>query len=428
MIDKIVLEAKRIIFIHEPFAKTEATTPLGIITSVSAHSLKAAKKARILCFPRTDSFDARIYLSRFIHIDKPRHIEVECKSGWNNVSRAEVRLKSASAGLRLRTANATVVHGEIALDGKQTPGVIAFGAMPAKSTATLKIPYDMETILQDLTIKIEVDYSTGAGLFQYVSTFTIPVELPLDVNVHEHFKKNSLFSKFNIKTASQVPLELLDVELQSSEEFEVYAPRRTKEPVYVFPKQPIAFTYKVMKSTTDATQRRQSRISTTGSLALSVKYRLSDEVVRQRIQSLFATDIEAGPIHRLSRLLVSTFADQLEHRILPHQIERIALLDKVDIGAFDDMGWSDCLDGLPQVVSDDTRAWLQKWHEVSCTPDPSVKVPTEIYVGPSNYSPPTQLVRKDGRSSFPFPAAPDDHLGLYSADTCAPHRLSFSFE
>jgi hypothetical protein len=58
MVDKIILEAKRIMFVHEPFTKAEATTPLGIITSVSAHSLKAAKKARILCFPRTESFES----------------------------------------------------------------------------------------------------------------------------------------------------------------------------------------------------------------------------------------------------------------------------------------------------------------------------------------------------------------------------------
>jgi hypothetical protein len=428
MIDRIVLEAKRIIFIHEPLAKTDATTPLGIITSVSAHSIKAAKKARILCFPRSDSFDARIYLSHFIHIDKPRHIEVECKSGWNNITKAEVRLKSASAGLRLRTANATVVSGEIALDGKQAPGVIAFGAMPAKSTAILKIPYDMETILQDLTIKIEVDYSTDSGLFQYVSAFTVPVELPLDVNVHEHFKQKTLFSKFNIKTANQVPLEVLEVELQSSEEFSVHSPRRSKEPIYVFPKQPVAFTYKVTKRTMDANQRRQSRISTTGSLALSVEYRLLDEVVRHRIQSLFAADIEAGPISRFGRLLVHTFTDRLQHRVLPHQFERIALLDKVDMGAFEDMGWSDCLDGLPQMISDDTRAWLQKWHEVRRIPKHSIDTLLTTHIGSPNYLFPPQPLCKSHRSSLSSSAPPDDHFRLHPTNTCASHRLSGALE
>jgi hypothetical protein len=363
MVDKIVLEAERIVFVHEPFTKAEATTPLGIIASISAHSLKAAKKARILCYPRPEAFDARIYLSHFIHIDKPRHIEIECKSGWNEIRRAEVRLKSASAGLRLRTANASVASGEVALEGQQTPGVIGIGVMLPDSSATLKVPYDMETILQDLTVKIEVDYFIKDDQFQYFSAFTIPVDLPLDVNVHDHFKKSSLLSKFNIKTASHVPLELLDVELQSSDEFEVHAPRRPKEPIYVFPKQPVAITYKILKNASEGGKRRQSQV-TAGSLALSVEYRLLNEDVRDRVRSLFASDITKSTISRLARLLTDTFTDRVEHKILPHQYERIALLEKVELGTFEDMGWSECVDGLPQVIRGDTTTWLQKWHEV----------------------------------------------------------------
>jgi hypothetical protein len=365
MVDKIVLEANRIVFVHEPMTKNEAATPLGIITSVSAHSLKAAKKARILCFPRTESFDARIYLSHFIHIDKPRHIEIQCTSGWNEITRAEVRLKSASAGLRLRTANASVPAGEVGITDKTKPGVVAIGALAANSSATLKIPYDMETILQDLNIRIEIDYYTANGQSHYVSSSTIPVDLPLDVNVHDHFKKDTLLSKFNIKTANQIPLQLQDVELESSDEFDVHAPRRSKEPKYVFAKQPVAVTYRITKKATEATERQKSKNSTAGSLALSVEYRCLNEDVHERLCKMFASDVAGGSAHRLGRLLVNTFADRLEHKILPHQFERVALLEKVDMGDFEEMGWSDCLDSLPEVVRDDTKAWLRNWHTVS---------------------------------------------------------------
>jgi hypothetical protein len=370
MVDKIVLEAKRIVFVHEPFTKTEATTPLGIITSVSAHSLKAAKKARILCFPRAESFNARIYLSHFIHIDKPRHVEIECTTGGNEVTRAEVRLKSASAGLRLRTADASVVSGEVAITDKKKPGLVAIGAMDANTTATLKVPYDMEAILQDLTIRIEVDYYTENSQSQYFSSFIIPVDLPLDVNVHDHFKRDILMSKFNIKTANQVPLQLFDVALQSSDEFDVQAPRRSKEPVYVFPKQPVAVTYKITKKPMDAAKRRQSKLPATGSLALSVGYRCLDEDVKDRLVQMFASEVAGGSAHRIGRLLTSTFANRLEYHVLPQQFERIALLEKVDLGSFDDMDWSDCIDGLPEIIRDDTRTWLQKWHEVSFSTSP----------------------------------------------------------
>lgn len=371
MVDKIVLEAKRIIFVHEPFNKSEASTPLGIITSVSAHSLKAAKKARILCFPRSESFDARIYLSHLIHIDKPRHIEIECSSGWNEITRAEIRLKSASAGLRLRTSNASVVSGDIPITEKTKPGVIALGELAANTSATIKIPYDMETILQDLNIKVEIDYHTENGQSQYFSGCTIPVDLPLDVNVHDHFKKNTLLSKFNIKTANQIPLQLLDVELQNSDEFDVQAPKRSKEPAYVFAKQPVAITYKISKKAIDIGQRRQSKAPPAGSLALSVEYRCLNEDVRDRLRKMFESDVAAGPVHRLGRILVDTFADRLEHKVLAHQYEKIALLEKIEMGTFEDMGWSDCLDSLAEAVREDARAWLQQWHEVNSSMSPT---------------------------------------------------------
>ncbi|KAF2855150.1 TMEM1 family protein-like protein [Plenodomus tracheiphilus IPT5] len=367
MVDKIILEAKRIIFVQEPLTKTEATTPLGITTSVSAHSVKAAKKARILCFPRAEAFHARIYLSHFIHIDKPRHIEIECTSGWNEIVCAEIRLKSASAGLRLRTANATVVAGDVNMEDNKTPGTVVIGNMPANASATLKIPYDMETILQDLAIKVELDYTTQKGTFQFVSLSTIPVELPLDVNVHDHFKSNSLFSKFNIKTANHVPLELLDVELEGSDEFEVHGPRRSKEPLHVFPKQPVAVTYKITKKATEPSKKRQSRNPPSGSLALSVEYRCLDEDVLDRARKVFADAAAESPVHRIVRLLTDTFTDRLQQHILPHQYERIALLEKLDLGAFENMGWTDCLESLPLVIRDDTQAWLQKWHEENKT-------------------------------------------------------------
>lgn len=361
--DKIVLQTKRIAFVHEPLANDEASTALSIMTSASVTSPKSAKKNRVLCFPRTEAFQAKLYLSHFIHIDKPRHIEIECRSGNNNVNKAEIRLKSASAGLRLRTADATVTLGDTEVLEKPKPGVVCVGAMPADTIARFQIPYETETMLPDLTVRMEIDYITADGPFHYYSSFTIPIELPLDVNVHDHFKNYSLVSRFNIKTASQVPLEILDVSLAGSDEYDVSAPHKPDGPFHVFPKQPVAVTYRVTKKETDR-GNAQGQTSSNGSLALSVEYRCTDEDVLERLQGLFAGAVKNSPFQRVAWLLVSTFADQLKHKILPPQFERVALLSKVDLGPFEDMGWSECIESLPPVERDDTRQWLQEWHQV----------------------------------------------------------------
>lgn len=311
-----------------------------------------------------EAFQARLYLSHFIHIDKPRHIEIECSSGWNEIQRVEIRLKSASAGLRLRTANATSTSDDTQITEKPSPGVIRIGAIAANTTATFRVPYETETMLPDLTVRMEIDYFTEKGQFQYHSSFTIPVELPLDVNVHDHFKNASLFSKFNIKTASQVPLEILDVSLEGSDEYDVSAPRKPKGAFTVFPKQPVAVTYKVTKKTTESGGRRHSQAPNNGNLSLSVEYRCLDEDVLDRVSALFANAVENSPVHRLARLLTHSFADRLKHKVLPIQFERAALLEKIDLGPFDDMGWGECIDSLPEMVRGDTCKWLEKWHQV----------------------------------------------------------------
>ncbi|KAF3000895.1 hypothetical protein E8E13_008046 [Curvularia kusanoi] len=360
-VDKIVLEAKRIAFVHEPVTKTETPTPLGIIASASVTSLKAAKKARVQCFPRPEALDARVYLSHFIHIDKLRHIEITCTTGANNIDRAEIRLKSASAGLRLRTADATVESEAGAIEDNTKAGVISISELPAGSSITVKIPYDMETILQDLAVKTEIDYHTANGQFQYFSSFTIPVELPLDVNVHDHFKQKSLFSKFNIKTANQVPLELLDVELEGSEEFDVHAPRKSTHPQHVFPKQPVAVTYKIVKKPRSGDNAAGDQASKAGSLALAVEYRCLNEDVLDRLTAYFSAAMQDSPVARASRLLLAAFVSRTEQKVIPYQYEKIALLDKVDLGIYEDADWSECLDSLPQPVRDETRSWLQTW-------------------------------------------------------------------
>ena len=373
-VDRIVLEAKRIAFVHEPVTKTEAPTPLGIIASASVTSLKAAKKARVQCFPRACALDARVYLSHSIHIDRPRHIEIACFTGANDIERAEIRLKPASAGLRLRTADASVESEGGTITDSPKPGLVSIGALPANSTITLKIPYDIETILQDLAIKAEIDYYTGSGQFQYFSTFIIPVELPLDVNVHDHFKNKSLFSKFNIKTASQVPLQLLDVQLEGSEEFDVYAPSRSKQPVHVFPKQPVAVTYKIVKKDINVGDQASGSSPRTGSLALAVEYRCLNEDVLDRLRAHFAAAVKDSPVARLSRLLLAAYITRAEQKLIPYQYERIALLDKVDLGAFEETDWAECLDSLSQPSREEARSWLQLWLRVSSASRPVLLV------------------------------------------------------
>ncbi|KAF2742892.1 hypothetical protein M011DRAFT_471787 [Sporormia fimetaria CBS 119925] len=363
IVDKILFSARRIIFSHEPFTKSEATTPLGIINSVSAMSLKAAKKARILCFPRMEAFHAELTSSRTIHMDQRRSVELRCSTGWNEIQHAEIRLRSSSAGLRLHTANTTVASGSVAIKDKKKPGIITMGSIFSETTVTLQIPYDLETMLPELSIKAEIEYTTEKGQFVYLSSFSVPIDLPLDVNVHDHFKNNSLFSKFNIKSANHVPLEILEVKLEGSAEYDVVAPRHASTPTMVFPKQPMAVTCKIIAK---EAKRSKKKASKPGSLALSVMYRSLQEDVLDRLVGVFTAAIMDSSIQRLGRLLIGTFRDQLQRSLAP-QLEKIALLERIDLGPFEDMQWSETIDALPIRERQEVYEWLQNWHTTHTT-------------------------------------------------------------
>ncbi|OCK77953.1 TMEM1 family protein-like protein [Lepidopterella palustris CBS 459.81] len=365
VVDRILIEASKIIFLHEPFTKAEAPTPLGITMSVSAASLRVAKKSRVLCFPRMEAFQAKLSLSHYIHIDQPRSIEIQCSSGWNDILKGEVRLRSASAGLRLRTARSTLVSGETTLNEESRAGSIDFSHMPNNTIAVFRVPYDLENVLSELVIKLEIEYFTEKGQFQFFSSSTIPIDLPLDVNVHDHFKGEALFSRFNIKTATNSPLEVLDVNLEGSDLYTVQSHRKLATPMYVFQKQPVSITYRISTKTASAKglPRTSQGPNQSPSLALTVDYRCLSEDVVTRAEAIFAAAIEGSPLHRLGRLLVPSFLDRLKQRILPSQSENITLLDRVNLGAFDGMPWNDCVESLPHVIREDTRTWLRKWHE-----------------------------------------------------------------
>lgn len=368
-VDKILLGAKRIVFSHELFAKTEVTTPLGIITSVSAATLKAAKKARVYCFPRVEAFEAKLRHSYSVHVDKKRSLELELHSGWNDIHSVDIHLRSGTAGLRLRTANATAKDDTLKIKDQSSPGVIVTDEMPKETTATIQIPYDFETLFPELAIKAEIEYTTDKGTFVYLAAFNVPVELPLDVNVHDHFKRDALFSKFNIKTASHVPLEVLDVDLEGSEEYTVQGPSKPTGSVHVFPRQPLAITYKIMAKEQEHEGRAVSKKKSAkeGSLALSVTYRCLDEDVLDRLRDLFAEEVKKSPVRHLARLLLPAFVEGVSRFVLPLQFEKMALLGRVDVVAYEAMGWGECVEPLPPTVRGEVEAWLREWHAVSLT-------------------------------------------------------------
>lgn len=78
---------------------------------------------------------------------------MEVSSGWNDIVKAELRIRAASAGLRLQTANARVCEGQLKIASRPRPGILELEGVMAGTVARLKIPFALEKDLPELSVR-----------------------------------------------------------------------------------------------------------------------------------------------------------------------------------------------------------------------------------------------------------------------------------
>ncbi|KAL9078787.1 MAG: hypothetical protein Q9157_002307 [Trypethelium eluteriae] len=358
-LERLVIEAKKVVFIHEFAPKPAASTTLNLTTSSAQLSATSINAPRVLCYPRSGALDVTVALGRFIYIDKTRTIEVTIHTADNQISSLEVRLRAGSAGLRLHTNKAKAIKGDVDIQDKSNIGTIKFADIPVNSTLAIQVPYDVETTLREISIRPEATYTTERGEFVFLGNATISVELPLDVNVFDVFKEQALFSKFTVRAATRIPLQLLSIELEKSSHFVVASPSRSTPPSLVFPRGPASFTYKIVKIASGLSSTPETP------LILTIKYRCIDEDILERVQDLFRTELNTSSIADLAPILVPTLRTRMMSGVPDADYERAAMLKTARLGSFEEMGWSEIIAGLPKARREAVSSWLQKWHDRS---------------------------------------------------------------
>lgn len=351
--DRIVVQAGNVVFVHEPLSKPGTTTALGI-TMPTAAAVRATRNARILVFPRDKAFHADLMLARMIEIDARKWVEVTLRSGHNEVRRAIVKLRSGSAGLRLRTADASIISGDIALGDRSQPGTLIIDDFAADGRAKIRVPYELETQLPELSIRLEITYTTEHGEFQFYAQTTISLELPLDVSVHDTFKASAIFSKFDIKTKNQVPLEVLNVRLEGKDAYKVRCGLSKFRPMLVFAKQPASLVYRITKSNLGLTNVP---------LQLTVQYQCLDERIVSEAEKALDTGLATSSFAQLVCALIPFFKERIQSCLLGEAMERIGLLQTVQMPSFEEIGWSEYVEQIHPSAAEGLSDWLKSWHE-----------------------------------------------------------------
>lgn len=329
-LDKVELTFSKIYLYHE-----------RDISQQSNKSADLLRAPRITIYHRSDTLDVQLTASNHIQLDKNNTVDIDINSGWNDLVDAEVRIKAATGGLRLITAEAECVNESLDFSNPPEAGLFSFGRIPPQTNVKIRFPYTVETEVLHVTIRIEVSYKTEHGTFMFSRTPSVPISLALGVNVQDLFKHKTLLSRFTVSTASPSPLRLFKSELIGSEIFDAQFGLPPGNPVLVFPRQPASLLYKI---------RRKKGSKATAKTRRTMYLKLHYSVVQSEIVEAFDTAITSAlqdtPLHMYSRLLVDSLATHIQKDLSIIELERAALLGSVSTTFLSHINWTPHLGGL----------------------------------------------------------------------------------
>lgn len=313
----------------------------------------------IYCYPPPDGLRAKVVSPHLINLEAMRTLELELDSGRNDIKAGTIRVRPATAGLRLRIAETEVVEGDLEVVANNDSGVIEFTQFAARTFVRLRIPYTVEEAFSTLSARAEIGYESAQGRFAFSAVHNVIATLPISVNVQDVFQDEVLFSRFTISPAMLIPLRITNCSLPSSEAYEVKSSITGQVALDVFPKQPASLLYKIRLSKSTATSPAGQR-----SLRLRVDFTCVDDECLDAIEKQFAADLASSSYGQYAALLTSHLVSSFRAQLSTADLEVIGLVREVDMLPYRSVRWDE-LSGALGEHTKKVREWLMAWHEVS---------------------------------------------------------------
>ncbi|KAB8215243.1 trafficking protein particle complex subunit 10 [Aspergillus novoparasiticus] len=351
-VDRVEMRAGSILFTSG--SGKHSVLPLGFREAVDAEE---DSRPYIYCYPPPKGLQAKIVPPHLVNLEEMRTLELELDSGWNDIKSATLRVRPATAGLRLRIAETEVVEGDIKISANSETGYIELSQLGPNSFVRFRIPYTTEEHHPTLSARAEVGYETTNGRFSYSSLHSIVSGLPISVNVQDTFKDQVLFSRFTVSPAMMIPLRILKCSIPSSDVYQVQSNIGDSVVMNVFPKQPASLLYKI--------QQREEAVMSPGSrrsLRLSVEFTCVDDECLNAVERTFKESIATSEYQQYSALLTSHIVDTFRTQLSTSDMEVIGLVREVETLPYSSVKWEMLLSGLKEPL-DGLKTWLQEWHQ-----------------------------------------------------------------
>lgn len=322
---------------------------------------KTDRRPYIYCYPPPEGLHAKVVSPHLINLEAMRTLELELDSGRNDIQAGTIRVRPATAGLRLRVSEVEIVDGEINVTPNVEAGTLEFTQLPPHKFVRLRIPYTVEESVTTLSARAEVNYETDRGKFAFSTAHSIVATLPISVNVQDIFKDELLFSRFTISPAMLIPLRITNCSLPSSDGYDVQTNITGPVAMDVFPKQPASLLYKIRPSGRDGAATTPG---TPRSLRLRVDFTCVDDECLDAVEKLFLSAIQSSPFSQYATLLTSHLVNSFRAQLSTSDVEVIGLVREVEMLTYQSVHWEELLAALKE-RTDDVRQWLTSWHEVS---------------------------------------------------------------
>lgn len=357
-VEHIALRVGNVSFIQNN--ATHFNRPSSLRENPSEEHATFGKRPQILVYPTADGLEAKVSSPSYVDLAAPRSLQLEVYSGKNNIKTGALRIKPATAGLRVKVADAKVLGGSMRITDQSGPGVLHFSDVKAGGVIQMTIPYTMEN--QDvflLAARLEVLYETEHGEFLYSTKASIDTTLPVSVNVQDIFKADSLFSRFTISPSTLVPLRLLSCHIKGSDHYHVESSVVDTLTMDVFPKQPASLLYTFVQQ-----HRSQASKPEKQPLALTIDFECLDEVALRVVEDCFNHEIASSGVSALGRLLVQHLILAIRTLWTPDDLEMIGLLRQTEVPLYETVNWDTVLRAFSRRTQEEARLWLGLWHKV----------------------------------------------------------------
>ena len=312
----------------------------------------------VLIYPSGRSPTVDIIPATEITLGRLRKLHLQVKPGNQPISACSLRLRAATAGLRLHVHDSKIAQGDSGTTFQvcriNDTFVMQLEQLERNSPATIDVPYSVENVSEpSIAIKCELNYTKPAGSFTLYKTCQLDIILPVSVNVQDIHRNPHCFSRFLISPATLMPILLRDCSIDESKELSIVQRKSFGQPVMVFPHQPAHWTAKIMPLSRPHDKRQ---------LQLNVYYQCLDELLLNSLKKAFLDPIGRSDFAELATLLCSHLVRTVKTLWTEQDLEVAGMTREIDIWSMADLDWRSVLCALDSTTKSAATSWLSEWH------------------------------------------------------------------